>query len=644
MAKKVNPIARFIAFLLDILDRGIPLPKTKRTTSPLYFLLALSLVIAGPVFGFWASHRPVYADVPEQKFLIIHDSADQFGELCYKQTTKALDYAKIAHDSLDLSAEEGLPDLSFYSGLLFTTEFIKKLDEEECGKIKGFVANGGNLTVLYPGWNPHLGDLFGIANQPELVQTESGLRCEEDFFPGVKGLEIPEERASSIPTLDVVLSKDDRVMATSITHGKPLLWQRTYGKGRVLFWNGQWLSDMETRGFIIQSILASQGLAVASIANIGVIFIDDFPQDSSTIKLEPVKTEFNLSMADFYSQVWFPDMVDIARRYDLKYTGVVLFNYNGRIEPPFDFRGWEHAKVKIGWQEVPYGVFFGQKLSQDADWELGLHGYNHESLTLKDWESVESMVSALEAARKRWQEDSLGELPFTYVPPHNVYDAAGMEALAKAFPSIKVVAGAAIGDFEEGSNREFGPEPWRKDLFDIPRWTWGYVLNDEAKFHILSELGTFGIWTHFIHPDDVFHTPQNYPDADEWRNPQSLPWRGDRTGRKDGLYYKFMDLLEYVQKHYPWLRYMTAREAYFELRKYLSIEAHYSLRPREIVATFSDYPAYFQVRINDGRTLDLNGMANCQLVGIYKGDGYTIYTLRAVGKKVSLKLILPGEF
>ena len=644
MDGKANPMARLIAFLLDILDRGISLPKTERTISPLHFLLVLILAVTGLASGIWWARRPVYADLPEQRFLLVHDSADPFGEMCYQQTIKALDYAKIAYDSCDLSEAKELPELSAYSGLVFATELINKLDEKACQQIKGAVARGGSLTVIYPGWNPRLGDLFGIANQPELVERESGLRFEGDFFPGVKGLELPEERFPSLPTLDVVLTGDNEVMVTSLSSGKPLMWQRRYGKGRVLFWNAQWLSDMETRGFIVQSILATPGLAVSSTANIGVIFIDDFPQDSSTKKLEPIKTEYDLSMVDFYNRVWFPDMVNLARRYDLKYTGVVLFNYNGKTKPPFDFGRWEHTKIRVGWQEVPYGVFYGHKISQDEDWELGLHGYNHESLTLKDWGSVDKMIAALEAAKERWLEDSLGELPFTYVPPHNIYDAAGMEALAKAFPSIKVVAGAAIGDFEEGADREFGPEPWHEGFFDIPRWTWGQVLDGENRFRLLSEMGIFGVWTHFIHPDDVFHIPRNYPDADEWRNPHSLPWRGDHTGEKNGLYYRFVEWFEFVRKHYPWLRYMTAKEAYHELQKYLAIEASYALKPREVMATFSDYPVYFQVRINDGRVLDLNGMANCQLVDIYEGTGYTIYTLRAVGKEARLKLMLPEEF
>ncbi|HDN80354.1 MAG TPA: DUF2194 domain-containing protein [Chloroflexi bacterium] len=648
MNRKLNFIAKLIGVLLDTFDRGVPLPGVSRAINPLYLFIILTIAVTGFSFGVWWINRPVYADVSEQKFLIIHDSADRYGEMCYRETTKALDYAKITYDSLDLSEGKELPDLDSYLGLIFTTESLYKLDEEACRRIKVFVAEGGGLTVLYVGWNPHFKDLFGIANEPNIIETEKGMRFKEDFFPGVKGLELPEERFPSLPTLnatlDVHLVSGNRILVTSLSGNRPLMWVRDYGKGRVLFWNAQWLSDMETRGFIVQSILATPGLAVSSIANIGLIQIDDFPQEVIVKELEPIKSEYNLSMVEFYEKVWLPDILELGRRYDLKYTSFLIFNYNERTEPPFDFKGWEQAKVQIGWQKMPYGIFVSHQLSQRSDWELGLHGYNHKSLTLKNWGSVDRMVEALEEARERWLKDSLGELPFSYVPPHNIYDAAGMEALAEAFPSIKVVSGMAIGKFEEGSNREFGPEPWHEGFFDIPRWTWGEVLDSENKFRFLSEIGTFGIWTHFIHPDDVYHTPQNYPEAEKWRNPHSLPWRGDHTGEKNGLYYGLVKWFEFVRKYYPWLRYMTTKEAYYELRKYLDIEASYTLKPDEVIAKFSDYPIYFQVRINDGRTLDLNKMSNCQLVDIYEGEGYTIYTLRAVGREVRLKLILPGEF
>jgi len=191
--KKINPLIKLIGVLLDVLDRGVPLPGADRRLNPLHLLLASALVAMGLSLGVWQVRRPVYADLPEQRFLIIHDSADPFGERCHRQTTKALDYAKMAYDSFDLSEAKEWPNLGAYSGLVFATELLDKLDEGTCRKIKEFVAGGGSLTVLHSGWNPHLGDLFGIANQPDFVETESGLRFEGDFFPGVKGLELPEE-------------------------------------------------------------------------------------------------------------------------------------------------------------------------------------------------------------------------------------------------------------------------------------------------------------------------------------------------------------------------------------------------------------------------------------------------------------------
>ena len=72
------------------------------------------------------------------------------------------------------------------------------------------------------------------------------------------------------------------------------------------------------------------------------------------------------------------------------------------------------------------------------------------------------MELALKAAKKRWIVDNVGEAPFTYVPPHNIYDSIGVQALHDIFPSIKVMACLYFGDFKKGGNREYSPEPWNE--------------------------------------------------------------------------------------------------------------------------------------------------------------------------------------
>ena len=171
------------------------------------------------------------------------------------------------------------------------------------------------------------------------------------------------------------------------------------------------------RGFAVQSVMDAHHGAVMTIVNAGLFHIDDFPAPSSTQKIEPVASEYDMTVVDFYYKVWFPDMMRLARKYGLHYLWIIPFNYNGRIEPPWDFKEWMHAKIEVNGQQVPFCVYMSHQVAQ-GDHELALHGYDHQSLRLDWWEgNTDNMVAALEAAKQRWQEDSLGPLPVSYVPP-----------------------------------------------------------------------------------------------------------------------------------------------------------------------------------------------------------------------------------
>jgi hypothetical protein len=196
------------------------------------------------------------------------------------------------------------------------------------------------------------------------------------------------------------------------------------------------------------------------------------------------------------------------------------------------------------------------------------------------------------------------------------------------------------GQFEAGGLREFGPEPWNPRLFSLPRATSGYHLTAPQRLAMLSELGTMGVWTHFIHPDDVVDTPQNNPAAASQRNPEGWFWRGDHTGQQNGFYYRFLRWLNFTQTYYPWLRFVTTAEASQIMQAYLANEVEVALKPYGI-SLRSKSPTFFQVRINDGRRVNLNALEGAQLVHVYRGEGYTLYTLRGVKEEVNLQLLIP---
>ena len=588
---------------------------------------------------------PVFASASEQRILVVHNSTDTYGEKTYANAIRALDYARLKHDDLDLASEDAWPELGWYSALLFSTEMLSTIGETEAQEISDYVAGGGGLAVIYRGWNMHLASLFGMkptagaTEFPKSVEGEGGIQFLTDFMVGIKGVALSEDIVTLNMSYDVQPRLEAQIIAASAA-GRPVAWLYRHGHGRVLYWNTVFLVDKEARGLIVQSVMNVQSLGVLPIANFATMHVDDFPSAFSTAKIEPLKTEFDMTVAEFYEKVWYPDMADLARRYGLVYTFLIPFNFNPPIEPPFDFKEWEHATTMIDDQPLFYSVYASHLCAQEH--ELGMHGYNHVSLTLEGWPSEENMVLALQEAAKRWEADNLGSLPITYVAPNNLYDAAGARALTQAFPSLKVLAGVYTGDFEKGGDREFEPEPWNPRLFDIPRWTFGYNLTPHYRFAMVSELGMMGIWTPFIHPDDVVHTPENYPHAPYHRNLKNWPWRGDHTGEKNGFYYRFVRLLDFAQTTFPWLRHVRTDESYDILRAHLENEVTVDLAAHQVVL-HSTTPTYFQVRVNDGRRVYLNALEGAQFVHLYHGEGYTLYTLQGLKEEVRLRLLMPAS-
>ncbi len=630
-------------------------PGSEAGTSSVGFVwLRRILPIVAVALLFWATYNVVpqqttfeqfdiFTTAPQQQILIVHDSTDTFGELAYANTVQALDYAHLTYDDIDLVGTTSWPDLSQYSAVLFVTELLGQIDQPQAEKISNYVADGGGVAVVYRGWNPHLASLFGIEVGSEwpalLVESEGGLNFLIDFFPGVKGLIVSPEVAGGHVPYDVQLQPDAEVIATSISN-RPLAWLNQYGQGRALFWNTALLAAKDTRGLIVQSVSNVQRVSVLPIANVATIQIDDFPAGFPDEQLDPINTEYaGISTVEFYSQVWYPDIISIARRFGLAYTFLIPFNYNNQVTPPFNFQEWEHSRIRLDGQDVPYGLFAAHMTAQEG--ELGLHGYNHIPLTLDNWSSESNMVQALQSAMERWDIDNLGDPPTSYVPPHNRYDEAGARALTQAIPSLETISGLYnSGLFKEGGNREFGPEPWNLELFVLPRATSGYNMSPARRLAMLSELGTMGVWTHFIHPDDVFDTPKNEPGGSSHRNQNGWFWRGDYTGEKNGLFYRFLRWLNFVQTYYPWLRYVHTDEAREIMQTYLDNQVTVALKPYQI-SIHSTAPTFFQVRINDDRRVDLNALDRAQFVHIYHGEGYTIYTLRGIAQEVNLDLLIP---
>jgi hypothetical protein len=229
-------------------------------------------------------------------------------------------------------------------------------------------------------------------------------------------------------------------------------------------------------------------------------------------------------------------------------SAYAIFSYDQDMNPPFTngeyYVGKNNAYKRMIDKLEAYGS------------EIGLHGYNHQSLSLSStvtfkWRNQENMEESLKVAKDDFKIFLGNDFkPFSYVAPMNVIDDTGIRAVLKVFPSVKVIS--TLFNKDESSYEsimDFGLIPGT-DVMKMPRTTYGYQLNDIFLYDFNFGIWNFGAWTHFIHLDDSYDADRN----------KGILW--------NNLIKEFDTQIDYVKKNYPFLRYYTTRDAYRVLMDY----------------------------------------------------------------------------
>lgn len=234
-------------------------------------------------------------------------------------------------------------------------------------------------------------------------------------------------------------------------------------------------------------------------------------------------------------------MLSISTASNLKYTGLVIQTYNDRVKPPFNSDAGDTAKK--------YLVSYGRELLKSGG-EIGIHGYNHQSLAMEGynqdelgyqvWESPEDMELAV-TALKNYIEDVYPEYVLrSYVPPSNVLSPEGRAAIRRAIPSVNIFCSLYNGPSEERClYQDFGRN--NDNSYDIPRVCAGFEVLDEGYMIHFSVINAYGISSHFVHPDELYYKEKDYQ-----------TW---------GIFRKsFSKFASEINERYPWLRAATASE------------------------------------------------------------------------------------
>lgn len=494
---------------------------------------------------------------------LLEDDIENSNSNSFTEIQIAANYSKFVVNKTKLSDFNKYYKLP-YSTRILCIEETYPITDRGIDSLHTFVARGGTIFLTKSNFDERMAFLMGLSPSYRMVGdiAASGIKFNESNFPLVESLSINGDN-KHLGISRENFSDNVKVVATAKNNDEfPLIIINQVGHGKVVLFNSYLDFDKTKRGLAFAQLLIGLEGIPYPVANVANIHLDDFPAPVYDIYKEPVKTQMGLNMSDFVTDVWWPDMKSLAKKHNLKYTVYPAFDYNHTIIPPFAFQEWESKRfIKNNYeQEIP--SWLGRDVIATGH-ELGFHGYNHVSLTKEEWKEPDYIVEALQTVTKKWKISNFKNLPTSYVPPSNIIDSLGLSKLAEGMPSLKYIQSTYLGYLDEGGNREFSPDPFNPYFFDVPRISSGYFLTEDVKFNISSLFLITGIWTHFLHPDDVFQIPDpsnlNTAGGYSYRNKYELPWRIYKG--KKGLLETFDEELNVFKKHYPLTRFITATDA-----------------------------------------------------------------------------------
>lgn len=386
------------------------------------------------------------------------------------------------------------------------------------------------------------------------------------------------------------------------------MWTNVYGSGQVCVVNlNQW--GKSARGVYAQAFSLLGPVCAWPVIDSSTYFLDDCPSPAPLGSSPYIQRDYGVSVSEFYSDIWWPDMNRLAREHGLCYTGAMVETYDAKVDGEF----------QTPQSTYDFQYYGGLLLGQGG--ELALHGYNHQPL-VSDASQYQSYDQYAVWASRKAMEDSVLELqrfaaeeyrgtePVVYVPPSNILGAEGREVLAdngriRAVASIYVDGGNAL-------SQEFTVAP--DGLVDTPRITSGEFTDDDAQFLAFSELNMHCVNTRFVHPDDTL---------DESRGADK-GW----AAMRDAL----SDYMTWVDQTAPDIRRLTGSGLAGAVQRFAQVTPQVAQSGQDVTIRLDGFvdEAYLFVRLNQGAPGKVTGGDLTQLEG-------GLYLLHATSDTVTIR-------
>ena len=514
---------------------------------------------------------------------------------------------KVGHDTVDIAAGDAYAFDDYGTAILLIND-LSCLQDKLMELDDWVYSGGGAMLPMTLSKEPYFSVMeakFGILESSYDYAIVDSIYVTENFMVGGgKSFSITDPWDSA---LTVRLNSDDRVTVHAYTGDErqvPLIWESRYGSGKFVLDNFGFYTK-EVRGLYAASYSLLHSVTVYPVINASCFYLDDFPSQIPSGSNEYVWRDYGTSIRDFYVNIWWPDMMNLADQYGLKYTGLAIQCYDDNVDGSTPSSPDEQTFLKFGNMLLRMGG------------EIGYHGYNHQPLCLDDcdykgiydyktWESEAAMESALDALMELCDDLFPGVQFSLYVPPSNMLSEGAEEFLIREYPEIKSISGIYFEgmDVDFYCTQEFDV---REDgVVEQPRIISGCDLDDYMKLAALSELNLHYVNSHFTHPDDSLD-----PDRGA-----ELGWETLKT--------LFTEYLDWLYTAAPNIRDFTGSEASAAIQRYAALTVSTDIGEESMEISLGNFTdeAQLMVRFNDARPKDVTGGTLEQLTD-------TLYLLQA---------------
>ena len=548
--------------------------------------------------------------------LVITDSDQDGVEDVKEQFDQILLDMKIAHRDVDIAIDgaDAIPSLTSFDRVIVLMPSLDGLGAH-LTDLMSWVSAGGSLMLGMTPDNSNclqaIASKLGIESAGYDYATAESIVPSEDFMLG--GGERYEFSDPFDSSLSVSLRETAHVWARTGDAGTPLIWSNDCGSGHTVVCNIG-IYDKVMRGFYASAISLLGDATAYPVINSAVFYLDDFPSPVPAGDGTYIKRDYGLSVADFYAKVWWPDLQKLAQKYGIRYTGVMIENYEDAVNQTEPARQPDTTQFR----------YFGGMLLQMGG-ELGFHGYNHQPLALwdtdygtlydyKTWKNKETLVASLNELIAFQDEVLPNAHGSVYVPPSNILSVRARKLIGTDVPRIKTIASTY---FEDGTDlpyvQEFGVAS--DGIVEQPRIVSGGMVDDSyMRLATVSELNMHYVSTHFMHPDDLLD-----------------PDRGAKEGweiYKGGL----VDYLEWLTKSAPDLRRQTGSECSGAIQRFSSVTVSVDTSADAWTLSLGNFhdEAWLMFRANNGEPGAVMGGELTHLTG-------NLYLLKANDKTLTIE-------